>query len=254
MSLSSYNGHSNFTIKGKKFIKRGADNIYDIASVPAGGGSYESDWMDFPNHAGNFIYAEADITHNLGVEHPVIQIYVKGTESGNTSVYSVPMTLYEGSGIDQGWNYYPTSATQGKIRFYETLMIVEDESAGELGTKNMNQLQNLGAQFKVIASAGGGGGGFLYDFAVGQGSTTNKWGATTTWYSINSANIRKLDSSMPDITQADIMTARGASMQSGNPDRWSGGNSFATITINGVAYNMSCPFPGMGYILKGPVS
>ena len=92
MSLSSYNGQSNFTIKGKKFIKRGADNIYDIASVAGtGGGNYSSGWVNI-DASGTPVDNHAVLTfrHNLGTTDLTAQMYLAGTDSGSGAFSIIP--------------------------------------------------------------------------------------------------------------------------------------------------------------------
>ena len=257
MSLSSYNGHSNFTINGKKFIKRGADNIYDIASVAGTSGNFSTGWVQTDGTTTVNNGADLNFNHNLGTTDLTFAVYVADDASGTNATLISTVDTRVNPYVWTGAQVQNLTTTSFRLRLGGGQH--SNNQSGYTYLYSPTGGQNTGESYtgkyiKVIASAGGGGGGFLYDFSVSQGSATNKWGSTTTWYFIDSANIRKLDSSMPDITQADIMTARGASMQYGNPNRWTGGNSFATITINGVTYNMSCPFPGAGYILKGPVS
>ena len=121
-------------------------------------------------------------------------------------------------------------------------------SSGGLG----NQGTNFSNEYiKFVVSAGGGGGGFLYDFLVTMGTYTDKWNQTTRW--LNISTIRKLDSNMPDITEADIFTAAGVTPFLGRGYN-TGVTTMNTITIDGVTYNMMVPSGGLGYILRGPVS
>ncbi len=154
MSLSSYNGQSNFTIKGKKFIKRGANNIYDIASVAGtGGGNYSSGWVNI-DASGTPVDNNAVLTfkHNLGTTDLTAQMYLSSTDS-SSGAFSIITHFTTGSHYTslEGADIVPIDNNTVRV------------SCGGNGFS--------GKYIKVVLSAGGSGGGNGFIFSArGEGS------------------------------------------------------------------------------------
>jgi len=191
MSLSSYNGHSNFTIRGKKFIKRGADNIYDIASVAGTSGNFSTGWVN----SGVANGATLTFNHNLGTTDLVIDAYYADDGDGlNAKRLHAP--IYTG-GITGGG---ATSTVEG----YDITAITNSNITVQLGSNgiwgNLDSSGNAyageatatsftGKYIKVVASAGGGGGTSGLDVNFSKSSiatgTAGYGGRVTSYYWVN---------------------------------------------------------------------
>ena len=145
MSLSSYNGENSFTIKGKTYLKRGGNNIYDIVNAAGTGGNYSSGWVNIDasgTPVGN--NAVLTFTHNLGTTDLTGQIYLASTASGSDAYSVVPHATY-------GATIEPVNNNTVNIR------------CGGNGF--------TGQHIKIVLSAGGSGGGNGFIFSArGEGS------------------------------------------------------------------------------------
>ncbi len=175
MSLSSYNGQSNFTIKGKKFIKRGADNIYDIASVAGTGGNFSTGWVK-TDDASNSVTNGATLTfnHNLGSADLLIEGYVSSTGSDSDAIQLTPMNRYGNTGMV---GYKITGMTSNTV----TIQLAGNgfgnpTSSGGLG----NQGTNFSNEYiKFVVSAGGGGMARASGTIVAANATLTSWNLTS---------------------------------------------------------------------------
>ena len=218
MSLSSYNGQSHFTIKGKKFIKRGANNIYDIASVAGTSGNFSTGWVNTDkNGVGVNVNTRLDFDHNLGTTDIIVKVYqandINGTDARDVSDY------YYNANNEYGTRVYNIT---------DSSLSVEFGAGGDynlnlaaVGTDSTSSLSNN--YIKVVASAGGGGSGNGFIFSArGEGSAplliddrviySTQMHETSNWYSV-----RVADKTTGEILQSVIN-------QNGWPT-WAGGTS-----------------------------
>lgn len=149
MSLSSYNGHSNFTIKGKKFIKRGANNIYDIASVAGTSGNFSTGWVQTDGATTVANGATLTFDHNLGTTDLVVHIYVSSSADGSN-----PQDFQRGHATGSS-NAYGGGVTN----ITENILEIQLSSNGYLDLNSSGQVTTTsfsGKYIKVVASVGGG--------------------------------------------------------------------------------------------------
>ena len=137
--------------------------IQTNGAVGGGAGNYESDWNSFPSYTNDSSgqsnnRAEYNFTHNLGSELLLVQLYIRKGSSGEVKL--LDQAWGEISDVDLGWTFMPTNTTSGKIRFFEQILLENDNGAyeGEISSATMTTLQSSGYEFKIVASAGGGGG------------------------------------------------------------------------------------------------
>lgn len=165
MSLSSYNGQSNFTIKGKKFLKRGANNIYDIASVAGTSGNFSTGWVNTDGTTTVANGATLTFDHNLGTTDLVASVMIANDASGADARILGEFHEDDGTGgFNQGFGY----ELQGIANTSITLQLGSHgyfvmDSAGRnasAATKsNFVTITGAAKYIKVILSAGGSGGG-----------------------------------------------------------------------------------------------
>lgn len=156
MSLSSYNGQSNFTIKGKKFIKRGADNIYDIASVAGTSGNFSTGWVNTDGTTAVANLARLTFNHNLGTTDLNFTVYAADDSAGSNSCQIPPHDVL--SGGFYGAQIEDLTDSSFILQFSKTGFI-KSRSNSSSPTPTFNW---SGKYVKVVASAGGGGGGQAY--------------------------------------------------------------------------------------------
>lgn len=153
MSLSSYNGQSNFTIKGKKFIKRGADNIYDIASVAGTSGNFSTGWVQTDGTTTVANGAKMQFDHNLGTSDILVEVWaaddINGTNNNRLSYngHDTGATIRYGAAV-----HGATNNTIGVV--LGTYGYIDEQ--GDLSQAPTGVHQFTGKYIKVVASAGGG--------------------------------------------------------------------------------------------------
>jgi hypothetical protein len=169
MSLSSYNGENSFTIKGKKFIKRGANNIYDIASVAGTSGNFSTGWVN----SGVANGATLTFNHNLGTTDLVYNVYAakdnSGTDAIDISNHEISQT--DVPRADYGSQALITSNTIQVVLGSQGLLIPNIGATYNVSNSNFTTYPYI----KVVASAGGGGNqilaqGRVYDMDSGYAS------------------------------------------------------------------------------------
>jgi hypothetical protein len=217
MSLSSYNGENSFTIKGKTYLKRGGNNIYDIVNAAGTSGNFSTGWVQTDGTTTVANGAKMQFDHNLGTTDVTVDIYVSAYADGsssrkiNTDIGSSGTVVY-GAQIQ---NVTTSSLTLqlGSGGYIELL---------SNGTRSGNP--SFSSKYiKVIASAGGSGGGNGFIFSArGEGSAplliddrviySTQMHETSNWYSV-----RVADKTTGEILQSVIN-------QNGWPT-WAGGTS-----------------------------
>tara|TARA_B100001027_G_C16248167_1_gene323061 strand:- start:95 stop:874 length:780 start_codon:yes stop_codon:yes gene_type:complete len=158
MSLSSYNGHSNFTIKGKKFIKRGADNIYDIASVAGTGGNFSTGWVNTDGTTTVNNGADLNFNHNLGTTDLTFAVYVADDASGTNATLISTVDTRVNPYVWTGAQVQNLTTTSFRLRLGGGQH--SNNQSGYTYLYSPTGGQNTGESYtgkyiKVIASAGG---------------------------------------------------------------------------------------------------
>lgn len=185
MSLSSYNGQSNFTINGKKFIKRGADNIYDIASVAGTSGNFSTGWVQTDGTTTVANGAKMQFDHNLGTSDILVEVWaaddINGTNNNRLSYngHDTGATIRYGAAV-----HGATNNTIGVV--LGTYGYIDEQ--GDLSQAPTGVHQFTGKYIKVVASAGGGVGtsGLDVNFSKSSiGNGTTGFHPVTTYYWVN---------------------------------------------------------------------
>lgn len=151
MSLSSYNGQSNFTIKGKKFLKRGANNIYDIASVAGTSGNFSTGWVNTDGTTTVANGANLNFNHNLGTTDLTVAVYVSSSSSGANIVKVDHFVIDLGSNF-LGAQVQDVTTTQLNVQLGAGGFVDVTSSGGTTGSFASKYI-------KVVVSAGASGGG-----------------------------------------------------------------------------------------------
>ena len=166
MSLSSYNGENSFTIKGKTYLKRGGNNIYDIVNTAGTSGNFSTGWVNTDkNGVGVNVNTRLDFDHNLGTTDILVKVYqandINGTDARDVSDY------YYNANNEYGTRIYNITNDSLSIEF---------GAAGDyplnlayVGTDTTTSLSNNYIKVVVSAGAGGSGNGFIFS-ARGEGS------------------------------------------------------------------------------------
>ncbi len=172
MSLSSYNGENSFTIRGKKFIKRGANNIYDIASVAGTSGNFSTGWVQTDGTTPVANGAKMQFDHNLGTTDVVVEVWaaddINGTNNNRLSYsgHDTGATIRYGAAV-----HGVTSNTIGVV--LGTYGYIDEQGDLSQAPTGVHQFESGGVRkyIKVVVSAGSGGSGNGFIFSArGEGS------------------------------------------------------------------------------------
>ena len=145
------------TIGGKSFRDRSTGGTPILQRSDTGSVNWESDWVQVPALDSGSNYSTLPITHNLGTETPIVQVYVKHLTTGKIQNIGQQLDEETGAITDTGASYQPTDGNSGIIRFYENVFGEHPTDTGEIGFLVVANSSEY--RVKVVATAGAGAGG-----------------------------------------------------------------------------------------------
>lgn len=157
---------------GKSFVDRSTGDTPILQRSDTGSVNWESDWVQVPALDSGSNYSTLPITHNLGTETPIVQVYVKHLTTGKIQNIGQQLDEETGAITDTGASYQPTDANSGIIRFYENVFGEHPTQTGEIGFLVVANSSEY--RVKVVATAGAGAGG-----ADSTRYTVNEYPAST---------------------------------------------------------------------------